>query len=116
MASANILTLDDPPEIEYSVNKQGGNDLRYLNYLYHQKTSGKNVLVSSALANDAMQRSALKHIWLKERTRQKLSSHQFKFGSIHSERISSQGEKSSIDNPPIPTHQIYESEERTLST
>ena len=41
MAAANIFTVEEPPSIEYVVNNQGGNDLRCLNYAFHQKTCGK---------------------------------------------------------------------------
>ena len=42
MASANIFSVENPPELEYVDNNKGKNkDIRCLNYVFRLKTAGK---------------------------------------------------------------------------
>ena len=41
MASANIYSLENPPEFEFVVNNKGTKDIRCLNYVFRLKTAGK---------------------------------------------------------------------------
>ena len=38
MASANIYSLENPPEFEFVVNNKGTKDIRCLNYVFRLKT------------------------------------------------------------------------------
>ena len=41
MATANVYSVENPPELEYIINNQGGKDIRCLNYVFRLKTTGK---------------------------------------------------------------------------
>ena len=50
MASANIYSIDNPPDFEFFANNKNGKDIRCLNYVFRLKTAGKrswNYLCSS---------------------------------------------------------------------
>ena len=41
MATANVYSVENPPELEYIINNRGGKDIRCLNYVFRLKTTGK---------------------------------------------------------------------------
>ena len=50
MASANIYSIENPPDFEFFANNKNGKDIRCLNYVFRLKTAGKrswNYLCSS---------------------------------------------------------------------
>ena len=41
MASANIYSIENPPDFEFFANNKNGKDIRCLNYVFRLKTAGK---------------------------------------------------------------------------
>lgn len=133
MASANIFTVENPPDIEYTDNNQGGKDLRCLNYLYYQKTCGKKSSSFVCTGKGCYASISLKTHLVEGEDTPKVDE-PFVFTNLnlkHKENCLPKSDdqftvreflqkvkKVVSQNPLLPTHQIYESqraEERSNS-
>ena len=130
MVSANIYSLENPPEFEFVVNNKGAKDIRCLNYVFRLKTVGKrswNYLCTShnctaslslkaafSLEGETklsepfrLERLNLKH---KDSCQPKLNDH------FVSKKFFHQVKTEVKENPLVPIQQLYETQRAESKT
>ena len=131
MATANVYSVENPPELEYIINNQGGKDIRCLNYVFRLKTTGKrswnflctgkNCCASLSLKAFAFcEKSKVEEPFVIERLnlKHKDTCLPKEDGYFVRNRFLQDVKEKVKENPLVPTQQLYENqraEERTQS-
>ena len=102
MASANIYSIENPPDFEFFANNKNGKDIRCLNYVFRLKTASLASLSLQAISETEISepftivRLNLKH---KENCQPKLDDH------FLTKKFFQEVKTEVKDNPLVPIHQ-----------